>query len=197
MGKAASRALVGLLGALALLAAYLPWVRAEPLFLRGYQGDGVWFLAGGLLSVTCLLAFLGRPRGRSLAGLALAGGLLAGAVALADLVFLAVGDFVATTGAAADTAAATLAAADGASRAVGGTLTLPADLFALGLFREGRLPAFIAGPERASQAADALLTGLDTLASGPRAGSGLFLALALGVLLSGFACALLMGRPKS
>ncbi len=192
MGKATSTAVLGLMGALVLVAAYLPWVRFGPLFLRGFQGDGALFLAAAMLALVCTKACTSKRRSRATVGLALVGGLLAIAIPFATLLFLAVGDVVASSSAAAETVAAMLTTADRASQAVGGTITLPANLFALAFFRKAEIPAFV---DRA-QTPDGLLASLDTLAAGPKPGSGLILSLILGMVLLGLAGLVASGKTK-
>jgi hypothetical protein len=178
-------------GVLVLVAPCLPWVWVGPLYLRGYQGDGLAFLAAGLLSILSALTFIWKRQRRRYAALALAGGLLAAAASLASFVSLAFRAFLDMTTVTVQTAATANDLVGGTSLAAVGSLTLPGELFVIGLFHQPQISAFFEGLEQTSDAAQTLLTTLNDMALVPRAGAGLILSLAVGVFLSGLGCYLL------
>jgi hypothetical protein len=194
MYRSAWTAVTVAIGMLEIVAVCSPWIWVGPLYVHGYQGDGLLFLAVGELSVGFTLAFLWLGR-RGYALLGLAGGLVAGAVAFANFVSLVFHEVVTGTSGVVQLALAADATASGATEAIAGTFTLPADLFAIGIFGPMHLPALAEGMGRVSTSADSMLATLNAMALTPVAGRGLVMALAMGGLLSGLGCYLVAVSP--
>lgn len=161
--KVIAKSLLLSLGILVLMGTYLPWVRVGPLFLRGYQGDGLVFGVAGLLSVGTLLAYFWKPQTRKYAWLSCIGGLIAWFVSLSNVISIMLRTLMDTSVSMIQLTYNTTTLGGDVSKVASGPLTLPGDLFFLALSRQEKLPAFVEGLENTHNSVQEMFETLNSM----------------------------------